>query len=96
MGLRHALASSSRRGKWGKTGTSAASPQRGHVEAAESARAFNRELRLILGSLGVSSESEDKNAFVCECGCAEVAELTLREYDDEGGAWLEAHTPNRA
>lgn len=61
--------------------------------AADSARAFNRQLRATLKALGVTRTADHLHAFVCECGCGEVAKLTLAEYEDRGGAWLEGHEP---
>ena len=62
-------------------------------QAADSARAFNRQLRETLRALGVRMDDDHRHAFVCECGCGEVAKLTLAEYDRRGGAWLDGHTP---
>ena len=61
-------------------------------QAADSARAFNRQLRETLRTLGARVDDDRRHAFVCECGCGEVAKLTLAGYDRRGGAWLEGHT----
>jgi hypothetical protein len=61
--------------------------------AADSAKAFNRQLRETLRALGVRADDDLEHAFVCECGCGELAKLTLAEYDESGGARLEGHNP---
>jgi hypothetical protein len=62
-------------------------------QAADSAKAFNRQLRTTLRALGVGDDDDFLQAFVCECGCEQVAKMGLVDYDRDGGAWLEGHRP---
>jgi hypothetical protein len=58
---------------------------------AEAAKAFNRRLRQAAASLTQAGGGHEHARFVCECGCEQTVVLTLREYDRQGGAWLEGH-----
>lgn len=58
---------------------------------AESARAFNQQLRTTALALAAHARSDHKYAFLCECGCEQTVKATLAEYDEKGGAWLEGH-----
>ena len=59
----------------------------------EVARVVNSQIRKIAEtdalSLGVADE---RYAFMCECGCMKMRELTLAVYA-ESGAWIEGHKP---
>jgi hypothetical protein len=59
---------------------------------AEAAKAFKRRLRQAAAMLaGQAGGGHEYARFVCECGCEQTVQLTLREYDQQGGAWLEGH-----
>jgi hypothetical protein len=61
---------------------------------ADAAKKFNKQLWATAASLAAMVGAHDyEYAFVCECGCEETVRLTLAEYDEEGGAWLEGHRP---
>jgi hypothetical protein len=60
---------------------------------ADGAKAFNRQLRQTAAVLAGQAGGGHEYAFVCECGCEQKVMLTLREYDRQGGAWLERHGP---
>ena len=60
---------------------------------ADGARAFNRQLRETAAVLSGHAGGGHEYAFVCECGCEQTVMLTLRDYDRQGGAWLEGHKP---
>jgi hypothetical protein len=60
---------------------------------AEAAKSFNQKLRATAAALGAQRESEHQYSFACECGCGETVQLTLGEYDRQGGAWLDGHKP---
>jgi hypothetical protein len=60
---------------------------------ADGAKAFNRQLGQTAAVLAGQAGGGHEYAFVCECGCEQPVKLTLREYDREGGAWVEGHKP---
>jgi hypothetical protein len=60
---------------------------------ADGAKAFNRQLRQTAAVLAGQAGGGHQYGFVCECGCQETVKLTLREYDRQGGAWVEGHKP---
>jgi hypothetical protein len=53
------------------------------------ARETNGHIRAIATSL----RDRGRIGFLCECGCLDIATITIGEYDAEGGAWLEGHKP---
>jgi hypothetical protein len=61
--------------------------------SADTAKAFNRQLRATLEALGVTAADDYRHAFICECGCGEAAKITLAEYNEQGGAWIAGHRP---
>jgi hypothetical protein len=60
---------------------------------AEAAQAFNRQLRQTAAVLAGQAGGGHAYAFLCECGCEQTVNLTLPEYDRQGGAWVEGHKP---
>jgi hypothetical protein len=38
---------------------------------------------------------EDLIGLFCECGCMATVAITCAEYERNGGAWLEGHSPIR-
>jgi hypothetical protein len=56
---------------------------------ADGAKAFNRQLRQTAAALAGQAGGDHEY----ECGCEQKVMLTLREYDRQGGAWLERHKP---
>lgn len=63
------------------------------MQAADSAKAFNRQLRATVQALGARGTADQLHAFICECGCGELAMTTIADYDEHDGAWLEGHKP---
>jgi hypothetical protein len=59
---------------------------------ADAAKTFNNQLRATAEALG-GLGTDHRYGFVCQCGCGETARLTLAQYDECGGAWLEGHQP---
>jgi hypothetical protein len=60
---------------------------------AERAKAFNNQLRVTAVAVAGASADGHPYGFLCECGCGETVRLTLAEYDEQGGAWLDGHRP---
>lgn len=60
---------------------------------AEAAKAYNKRLRETAAVLAGHAGGGHEYPFLCECGCDQTVKLALREYDRQGGAWLEAHRP---
>jgi hypothetical protein len=60
---------------------------------ADSAKAFNKQLCATAEALGGLGEAgaDHRYGFACECGCGETVKLTLTEYSEQGGAWLDGH-----
>jgi hypothetical protein len=63
----------------------------GLPDTAEAAKRFNQALRRAAEALGARGTKDHHYAFLCECGCDEVVKLTLAEYDERDGAWLDGH-----
>jgi hypothetical protein len=62
-------------------------------QSARAAKAFNKQLRVTAVAIAGASADGQPYGFLCECGCDGTAMLTLAEYDEHGGAWLEGHKP---
>jgi hypothetical protein len=62
--------------------------------SAEAAKSFNNQLRVTAVAVAGASADGHPYGFLCECGCGETVMLTLAEYDEQGGAWLDGHKPD--
>ena len=62
--------------------------------AAEIARQANAHIHEMAEALDSIVRDERPIGFFCECGCLGVAEATLAEYEEQGGAWIEGHRPD--
>jgi hypothetical protein len=51
------------------------------------ARETNSHIRRLAKSL----RDERPVGFFCECGCMEIVLVTIVDYDEHGGAWLDGH-----
>jgi hypothetical protein len=66
----------------------------GHIVDTEIARALNMQIRRLGGMLNGGLEHE--YGFTCECGCGEIVQRSVLEFDREGGVWLVAHRSQEA
>jgi hypothetical protein len=61
----------------------------------EAAKSCNNQLRRTVVAVAGASADGHPYGFLCECGCGATVSLVLADYDLQGGAWPEGHSPPR-
>ena len=62
-------------------------------DAAQIAREANAHIREMAEGLNALVPDGRPIGFFCECGCLEIATMTLADFEAAGGVWLDGHSP---